>query len=234
MIPLFTLTICAAVSLLPSARPAAVAVSEADVTYYLYTRNTGTSTLARVNLGAAAASALDLNKPIKFLCHGYQSSVDSEWYAPAIEEFLGGSDVNVIAIDWSGPADLLYWESVDAVQQVAKVNAKLIQELHENLGVDLGNVHLIGHSLGAHIMGFTGQEVLALTGGLVGRITGLDPAGPWWNGKSEDERLSAEDAVFVEAIHTDGNLLGFGERVADVDYFPNGGVATQPGCSESK
>lgn len=80
----------------------------------------------------------------------------------------------------------------------------------------------------------TGQEVLASTGKLIGRITGLDPAGPGFNGKRASQRLSEDDAVFVEAIHTDGNLFGYGERLADVDYFPNGGVATQPGCSSSR
>lgn len=75
---------------------------------------------------------------------------------------------------------------------------------------------------------------MAATGRQVGRITGLDPAGPGFSGKSTDERLSEDDAVFVEAIHTDGNLFGYSDRLADVDYFPNGGVATQPGCSMSK
>lgn len=75
---------------------------------------------------------------------------------------------------------------------------------------------------------------MAATGQQIGRITGLDPAGPGFNGKSADERLSEDDAVYVEAIHTDGNLFGYGERLADVDYFPNGGVGTQPGCSSCK
>lgn len=70
-----------------------------------------------------------------------------------------------------------------------------------------------------------------MTGSQIGRITGLDPAGPGFNNKDAAERLSEDDAVFVEAIHTDGNFLGYGERLADADYFPNGGVATQPGCS---
>lgn len=64
----------------------------------------------------------------------------------------------------------------------------------------------------------------------MGRITGLDPAGPSWNGNPADQRLSPDDAVFVDAIHTDGNLLGYGDRLADADYFPNGGTASQNGC----
>lgn len=82
---------------------------------------------------------------------------------------------------------------------------------------------------------FTGQNVLNLLGRQIGRVTGLDPAGPSWNGKKAEERLSPDDAVFVDAIHTDGNLLGYGNRLADADFYPNGGTS-QNGCGifESK
>lgn len=81
-----------------------------------------------------------------------------------------------------------------------------------------------------------GQNVLALSGRQVGRVTGLDPAGPWWNGNSPNERLSPDDAIFVDAIHTDGSMLGYGDRLADADFYPNGGTASQNGCGflESK
>lgn len=58
-------------------------------------------------------------------------------------------------------------------------------------------------------------------------LSGLDPAGPLWNYNSD--RLSAADAVYVEAIHTDGGILGLGNEVGHADFFPNGGV-NQPGC----
>lgn len=65
--------------------------------------------------------------------------------------------------------------------------------------------------------------------GLNNIFVGLDPAGPLWNLNSN--RLRASDAVYVEAIHTNGGTvgLGIGSPIADADFFPNGGNS-QPGC----
>lgn len=57
----------------------------------------------------------------------------------------------------------------------------------------------------------------------------MDPAGPLWN--LNPDRLSPTDGIYVEAIHTDGEVggLGIGIPIADADFFPNGGFS-QPGC----
>ena len=77
-------------------------------------------------------------------------------------------------------------------------------EIHE---FDLipSQVHLIGHSLGAHLMGYVGKELKG-----IGRITGTDPAGPgfdfprdWYDHYNiTDVHLTKEDALFVDVIHT--------------------------------
>lgn len=41
--------------------------------------------------------------------------------------------------------------------------------------------------------------------------------------------LSAGDAKFVDVIHSDGGFLGIPWALGHADFYPNGGVALQPG-----
>ena len=90
--------------------------------------------------------------------------------------------------------------------------------------------HLIGFSLGAHVAGFTGQEVQNIS-----RITGLDPASPLFEGYPARVRLDPSDAQFVDVIHSNGDGfmrggLGSYTPMGHVDFYPNGG-RVQAGCS---
>jgi hypothetical protein len=48
--------------------------------------------------------------------------------------------------------------------------AELIEFLAAQTGAKLGDFHIIGHSLGAHVAGFAGKSI---TSGKVARITGM-------------------------------------------------------------
>ena len=53
-------------------------------------------------------------------------------------------------------------------------------------------------------------------------LTGLDPAGPAFTGKSCEVRLCKGDAVFTEAIHTNGHpWIGFGTSDEDGRNMPS-------------
>lgn len=69
--------------------------------------------------------------------------------------------------------------------------------------MNVGNVHLIGHSLGSHLSGYVGSVLRTNFGVTVGRITGLDPAEPHFSQTDPVVRLDPSDALYVDIIHTD-------------------------------
>lgn len=92
-------------------------------------------------------------------------------------------------------------------------------------------LYMIGFSLGAHVVGVAGHHFPG-----VARITGLDPAGPDFEGRPINERLDQTDAKFVDVIHTNyGSIyklhFGYTAPLGHVDFYVNGGEL-QPGCPD--
>uniref|UniRef100_A0A671KMA2 Lipase member H-like n=1 Tax=Sinocyclocheilus anshuiensis TaxID=1608454 RepID=A0A671KMA2_9TELE len=168
----------------------------------------------------------NLSSPSTFLIHGYRPTGSPPvWLTQFVQLLLQRRDMNVIVVDWNrGATNINYWKVVDNTRKVAANLTDLIQKMKEK-GADLGSIHMIGVSLGAHISGFTGANF----NGSIGRITALDPAGPEFNGQPPSERLDPSDAQFVEALHTDMDALGYRDVLGHIDYYANGG-ADQPGC----
>ncbi|XP_058122859.1 phospholipase A1-like [Anopheles ziemanni] len=202
------------------------------VRFFLYRANmTGVRyefSLDGVDTLVSVGFRLDL--PTAILVHGWLGSSESEVIGPLAKALLEQDNKNVIAVDWEkGASTLLYPVARYRVPKVADVVAALIDNLVSGYGLDINRVGIIGHSLGAHIAGITAQRVRS---GKIAYIVGLDPASPLFRVKKPDERLSPDDAKYVEIIHTNGKALGFYANIGQADFYPNGGV-TQPGCGIS-
>ena len=97
-------------------------------------------------------------------------------------------------------------------EPVGKHSALLVLLLAFEAGAKMEEIHLVGHSLGAHVVGFLGKEVQVLGLGKVAiiiiiiiiisililiilglfkvaRVTGLDPAKPMFEAATEKGRI---------------------------------------------
>lgn len=161
------------------------------------------------------------------MTHGFWSSGDSDTSQNIKNAYLTYQDVNVILVDWKGPASTLnYISAALNTVPIGAYTARLIDALVDS-GAQPQRIHLIGHSLGAHISGFAAKYSRCR----IARISGLDPAGPLFETiPLVNDHLSADKADFVDVIHTSAGSLGYRSPIGHVDFYPNGGTAPQPGC----
>ncbi|RWS16303.1 lipase member I-like protein [Dinothrombium tinctorium] len=111
----------------------------------------------------------DNQNPTVIIVHGLNQDTNppNNMYQAAKDLYLeeDKNDVNVILVDWSDGAkaeislpvlpifDYLYYaQAVANIPVVSKQSAFLVKNLHEQKGLDVGNVRLIGHSLGSHVV----------------------------------------------------------------------------------
>ncbi|XP_010225681.1 PREDICTED: lipase member H-A-like isoform X2 [Tinamus guttatus] len=147
-----------------------------------------------------ASEYLNTSKKIVFVVHGFRPTGSSPvWLGDIKTLLLTSEDINLIIVDWNrGATTFNYNTAVENTRKVAKILKNYIDQMLAD-GASLDSVHIIGISLGAHIAGFVGKKY----NGRLGRITGLDPAGPLFSQKPPEGRLYYTDAQFIDVIHTD-------------------------------
>ncbi|XP_071747212.1 inactive pancreatic lipase-related protein 1 isoform X2 [Lepeophtheirus salmonis] len=203
-----------------------------DVKFKLFTRQNPSQSLDLLfnDLNKLKESNFNHEKETKVIVHGFGGNCEGYWPMDFVKRLLIEGDYNVFCLDWSKGAKPPYYVQAAAnTQMVGKLIAMFFELVNKNIGFVNNNTHLIGFSLGAHVVGYAGSLLPHLK-----RISGLDPAGPGFTGQTELQRLDPSDAKFVDVIHSNGLPLYMGgagtvERMGHVDFYPNGGKL-QKGC----
>ncbi|XP_042207073.1 pancreatic triacylglycerol lipase-like [Homarus americanus] len=208
---------------------------EIHVVFTVHTREDSQGTQVEgINVTKVLNTFFNPKRKTKFLIHGFLDHTGVTWMWDMVRALLVYDDYNVVTVDWSGGSRALYSQATANTRVVGLEVAHFINWLKDNALLDPKDVHIIGHSLGSHTAGYAGERVSGL-----GRITGLDPAEPFFQYMPPSVRLDPSDAMFVDVIHTDidsilnlGTGSGYGLRqpVGHLDFYPNDG-RNQPGCN---
>lgn len=185
------------------------------------------------------ANVIHRSLPTLIMVHGWNSDFENSkiWCYPTINTIKGSLSVeaNVIFVDWKLGAANNYLQSAANAKVVASLIVKFIQKLMSN-GLDYSTIRLVGHSLGAQIVGLAGNQ-LVISGTPLFWITGLDPAFPLFVGpiNVDGGALTKSSAQFVDYWHsfssyTDG--YSSPDPQGCLDVYLNGGT-NQPGCDTS-
>uniref|UniRef100_U5ETF1 Putative pancreatic triacylglycerol lipase n=1 Tax=Corethrella appendiculata TaxID=1370023 RepID=U5ETF1_9DIPT len=176
---------------------------------------------------------------IYFIVHGYIESGDRPWIQGMVNALLDNDKYSsAIVVDWRGGSSPPYTQAVANIRLVGAITAHVIHLIYEELQLpNLDKIHMIGHSLGSHLSGYTGYYLQKDFGLQLGRISALDPAEPLFSLTDPIVRLDKTDAKFIDVVHTDASPfvvsmgLGLYEPIGHIDFYPNGGH-DQPSCDQ--
>ena len=163
----------------------------------------------------------------RFIIHGWNNNGGSTVNVAIRSAYLQSRNINVIVVDWGAGAQTInYVAARNRINAVGPVVARFIDFMNTLTGAPFANIAVVGHSLGGHTAGLAGKHV---TRGRLQTIVALDPALPLFSIDRPDERVTPDDAIYVEVIHTNAGLLGFDLPIGRASFYPNFG-SSQPGC----
>lgn len=123
-------------------------------------------------------------------------------------DLLQRENCNIIGVDWGLLASWTnYFEAAENALDVGTRVGELVSKIIAKTGLPHSKIHAIGHSLGAQALGHLGRKVKADTGSKVARLSGLDPARPYFEILDPSLQLNKNDGEYVDVIHTNSGSL---------------------------
>lgn len=166
-----------------------------------------------LNFSKLTEAHFDASKRTVILIGGYLTLDEIDWFPKMLaDRWLEMQDLNIIIATWKSSNQGSYENAIANIPYVARQITIFLYylarmnnlELHTDGGLQfLDNLHIYGHSCGSHIAGFVGKDLA----GLVGRITGFDPAGPHFDEFEPAYRLDKINAKLVDVYHSNAGKL---------------------------
>lgn len=187
--------------------------------------------LTLFNPDTLAAKHFIKGVPLIVLIHGYTGHRDFSPNTEIRPAYFRHGEYNIISVDYRPLAEVpCYRSAVQNLQTVANCTAQIVDYLISSNTFSMENIHVIGFSLGGQTAGMIATYI---KNGPLERITALDPAKPLFIFAPKEYKVDANDAKFVDVIHTDVFQRGILTPSGHLDFYVNGGVE-QRGCSIQK
>jgi uncharacterized protein YecT (DUF1311 family)/pimeloyl-ACP methyl ester carboxylesterase len=145
-------------------------------------------------------SKVKSNVPTIIITHGWNNNLTSQEFRNLLKAVRYQSSMQVLVVDWSQGS---YTSILGLAGARIEVSANKVADLIQKYKLDPNNVHLIGHSLGAHLSVDVALELQKRDLGSVRSITLLDPAVDIGAGgyKVKDLRQVSQ-STFIRAFYT--------------------------------
>lgn len=118
-----------------------------------------------------------------------------------VDSYIERGGYNILVVEWSRYSGGRYIaNAIVNSYRVGEIIGKVLLRMM-NEGFNLDKFHLVGHSLGGHLVGFIGRSFINNSNKTeeITRITALDPAGPLFYGLG---------SAFNKPLNkNDGNIL---------------------------
>lgn len=104
-----------------------------------------------------ASTQLD-TKEVKVLIHGWNADAEHVAMVPVKNAYLRMNSSHVLMADWRDVAALRYFIARDRISQVGKRICQLLKTFMAQSNTTSDQIHVIGHSLGAHVGTHVGRS----------------------------------------------------------------------------
>ena len=171
---------------------------------------------------------------VVFIAHGWIERVSlSTWITDMVNGFHANGDTAVIVVDWRGGNHFQYWQAAANLRTVGAVVGHAI-----GVWGIADQTLFVGFSLGGQLVGEAAKYLTRRFGQKIGECHGLDPAGPFFDGCSEQLTLNKDDCQLTQVIHTsaadiptiEAAVIRFGtwKKSGHCDYWINCGYNQDP------